>query len=47
VSEHRRTGLEPAGENGTYYQQYPLNEAMAPNVAAVLRGSDPLLRRNT
>jgi Zn-dependent M28 family amino/carboxypeptidase len=44
VSEHRRTGLEPAGENGTYYQQYPLNEAMAPNVAAVLRGSDPLLR---
>jgi hypothetical protein len=23
VSEHRRTGLEPAGENGTYYQRYP------------------------
>jgi len=23
VSEHRRMGLEPAGENGTYYQHYP------------------------
>ncbi len=23
VSEHRRLGLEPAGENGTYYQRYP------------------------
>jgi hypothetical protein len=23
VSEHRRMGLEPAGESGTYYQRYP------------------------
>ncbi|CAN5157932.1 M20/M25/M40 family metallo-hydrolase [soil metagenome] len=23
VSEHRRLGLEPAGENGTFYQMYP------------------------
>ncbi len=23
VSEYRRLGLEPAGENGTYYQRYP------------------------
>lgn len=26
VSEYRRLGLEPAGENGTYYQRYPFPE---------------------
>ena len=24
VSEYMRLGLEPAGENGTYYQRFPL-----------------------
>jgi hypothetical protein len=53
VGEHRRLGLEPAGENGTYYQRYPFiprragpaaEESFPPNVVAVLRGSDPQLR---
>lgn len=50
ASEHRRFGLEPAGENGTYYQRYPFvprgasaaeEESFPPNIVAVLPGSDP------
>lgn len=55
AAEHTRFGLDPAGENGTFYQRYPFvprvvpvgmarQQSMAPNVAAVLRGSDPVLR---
>jgi hypothetical protein len=52
VGEYRRMGLEPAGENGTFYQRYPFrprgNPAVEvsypPNVVAVVRGSDPRLR---
>jgi Zn-dependent M28 family amino/carboxypeptidase len=61
VDHYRRLGLAPAGENGGYFQWYPLrlrradgagqeappqnpNPVMAPNVVAVLRGSDPVLR---
>ena len=56
-SEYRRFGLEPAGNDGTYYQRYPftprrsaqtadavVEESYPPNVAAILRGSDPSLR---
>ncbi|HUE96261.1 MAG TPA: M28 family metallopeptidase [Longimicrobiaceae bacterium] len=56
VSEYEAMGLEPAGERGTFYQRYPFlvrrigggsvveEEAFPPNVAAVVRGSDPQLR---
>jgi hypothetical protein len=53
VGEHRRLGLDPAGENGTFYQRYPFTPRGAgpgarpsfpPNVVAVLRGSHPQLR---
>jgi hypothetical protein len=50
IAESFRTlGLKPAGENGTYYQRYPLARMnrpndKAPNVAAVLPGSDPALK---
>jgi hypothetical protein len=56
VSEHRRMGLEPAGEQETFYQRYPFRPrqgrgagpdgtvSFPPNVVAVLRGSDPQLR---
>ncbi len=52
--EVRRLGLEPAGENGTYFQDVPLvakdgstldmKARPARNVIAVLRGSDERLR---
>lgn len=50
VGVFRAAGLEPAGDSGTFVQRYPLRRAgggapaMAPNVAAVLRGGDPALR---
>jgi len=55
AGEHRRFGLEPAGENSTYYQRYPFvgrggavasgDESTFPaNIVALLRGSDPVLR---
>ncbi len=48
ATEHRRAGLEPAGENESFYQRFPFgsgpNQAMVPNVVAVLPGSDPELR---
>jgi Zn-dependent M28 family amino/carboxypeptidase len=48
----QRMGLEPAGENGTYFQDVPLASAMNPhappgtgrNVVARLEGRDPTLR---
>ena len=53
ASELARIGLEPAGENGTYFQinqatgtRYTgtSNPEYARNVVAILRGSDPVLR---
>jgi hypothetical protein len=55
AGELKRLGLEPAGENGTYFQEVPMprvgaaSPAPGPvptgrNVVAVLRGSDPALR---
>jgi Zn-dependent M28 family amino/carboxypeptidase len=44
VSEATRLGLEPAGENDTFYQRWPFRGAEPPNVVAVLRGADPALR---
>jgi len=53
AGEHRNFGLEPAGENETYYQRYPFiprragppaEQTFPPNIVAVLRGSDPVLR---
>ncbi len=48
ATEHRRAGLEPGGENDTYFQRFPYgtgpNRAFAPNVIAILPGSDPVLR---
>jgi hypothetical protein len=51
-SEVRRLGLEPAGENGTYFQESHATSARfaggppgtARNVIAIVRGSDPVLR---
>jgi hypothetical protein len=54
VREYERLGLEPGGEDGTFYQRWPMSAfarnpdalrgVTAPNVAAVIRGSDPALR---
>jgi hypothetical protein len=56
VSEYRRMGLEPAGENCTFHQWWPVRlrgapapqpgaaEPLAPNVVAMIPGSDPALR---
>jgi len=49
ASVFERLGLEPAGENGTYFQVVPARSDPQPefpsrNVIAVLRGSDPALR---
>lgn len=50
-AEFRKLGLEPAGENGTYFQTVPnvrvrdtLARGVARNVVAIVRGSDPALR---
>jgi Peptidase family M28/PDZ domain len=53
AAEFRRLGLQPAGENGTYFQSLPLASALQPrapaatgrNVLAALPGSDPILAR--
>jgi hypothetical protein len=37
VSEHRRAGLEPAGEDGTYYQRYPFRFVRPDLTATTLR----------
>ena len=53
--QYRAMGLEPTGDNGSFVQRYPFQQrgmrngpgaqpSMAPNVVAVLRGSDPALR---
>lgn len=53
ASELARLGLEPAGDNGTYFQDiHSTSPRLAPganpdyarNVVAILRGSDPVLR---
>jgi hypothetical protein len=52
ATEFRKLGLEPAGENGTYFQTVPnvivrdttLPRGVARNVVAILRGTDPALR---
>ena len=49
AAEFGRLGLDPAGDGGTFVQRYPLpgsagGDSAAPNVVAILRGSDPDLR---
>jgi hypothetical protein len=52
AGEFRMLGLEPGGENGTYFQSVPnvrvrdssVARGVARNVVAFLRGSDPTLR---
>ncbi|HMA22230.1 MAG TPA: M20/M25/M40 family metallo-hydrolase [Gemmatimonadaceae bacterium] len=53
AAELQRMGLEPAGDNGTYFQDIhststrfnsSANPDYARNVIAILRGSDPVLR---
>jgi hypothetical protein len=52
AAEAARLGLEPAGENGTYFQDIKATSARfaggppgtSRNVIAILRGSDPVLR---
>lgn len=52
AAEARRMGLEPAGDNGTYFQEIHATSprftggppGTARNVVAILRGSDPVLR---
>ncbi|HEY8470134.1 MAG TPA: M28 family peptidase [Longimicrobiales bacterium] len=52
AASFRRMGLQPAGENGTYFQDVPLASATNPhapggtgrNVVARLEGRDPALR---
>ena len=49
ASEFARFGLRPAGDNGTFIQRYPIpggtTTRTAPNVAGILEGSDPALKR--
>lgn len=54
VARHfRESGLEPAGDSGTFFQDVPLRSAVNPhapggtgrNVVAILPGSDPALSR--
>jgi hypothetical protein len=46
ANQYGSWGLLPAGENNSWFQRYPLAKttATAPNVVAMVRGSDPLLR---
>jgi hypothetical protein len=47
AAELGRMGLAPAGDAGSFVQRYPIPGATlrsAPNVLAILEGSDPLLR---
>jgi hypothetical protein len=51
AAQFRRAGLEPAGENGSYFQlatftsrSAPTTEIKSRNVVGLLRGSDPKLR---
>ena len=48
VNQYKLFGFAPAGEAGTFYQWYPLPrqapEVRAPNVVAMIPGSDPTLR---
>jgi hypothetical protein len=52
AAEFRKLGLEPAGENGTYFQTVPnvlvrdttVPRGVARNVIGIVRGSDPTLR---
>ncbi|HVF40675.1 MAG TPA: M20/M25/M40 family metallo-hydrolase [Gemmatimonadaceae bacterium] len=53
AAEAKRLGLEPAGENGTYFQEIKATSTRFPgsaapgtarNVIAIIRGSDPVLR---
>jgi hypothetical protein len=46
-AELERLGLEPAGERGTYFQDFRMGDGptdIGRNVVAILRGSDPALR---
>ena len=49
AAEFARFGLRPAGDSGTFIQRYPLpggpTTRTAPNVAGILEGSDPTLKR--
>jgi hypothetical protein len=54
TEEFRRLGMQPAGDEGTFIQRFPVGRARpgaqasagqgAPNVVALLPGADPLLR---
>ena len=52
AAEFRKLGLEPAGENGSYFQSVPnvrvrdtaVKRGDARNVVAIVRGTDPALR---
>jgi hypothetical protein len=49
TEEFRRMGMQPAGDEGTFIQRFPVPQrgsaaAQVPNVVALLPGTDPLLR---
>lgn len=47
AAELKRLGIEPAGENGTYFQRVPVRQSQGAdvfNVVGVVRGSDARLR---
>ena len=46
ADNYRAWGMHPAGEDNGWFQRYPLakSTATAPNVVAMARGSDPVLR---
>jgi Zn-dependent M28 family amino/carboxypeptidase len=47
ASQFARLGLKPLGDSGAFIQSYPLppqRDARAPNVVALLEGSDPALK---
>ena len=42
--EFERLALQPAGDSGGFIQYYRIGRARAPNVVAILPGSDPVLK---
>jgi hypothetical protein len=47
ADQFKRFGLQPGGDNGTWFQRYPLPgdaAATAPNTVGILEGSDPKLK---
>lgn len=44
ATEFERSGLQPGGENDTWFQRFPVGKGTSPNVIGWVRGSDATLR---